>query len=46
MLTSLNEQPMEESVNSDFYNFYHHFATDDDFQKTHGSGTYKVLDLR
>jgi putative lipoprotein len=35
MLTSLNEQPMEESVNSDFYNFYHHFATDDDFQKTH-----------
>ena len=41
MLTSLNEQPMEESVNSDFYDFYHHFATDDDFQKTHVAESIK-----
>lgn len=41
MLTSLNEQPMEESVNSDFYNFYHHFATDDEFQKTHVAESIK-----
>ena len=41
ILTSLNEQPMEESVNSDFYDFYHHFATDDDFQKTHVAESIK-----
>ena len=41
MLTFLNEQPMEESVNSDFYDFYHHFATDDDFQKTHVAESIK-----
>lgn len=35
MLTSLSNGPMEESENSDFYKFYHRFATDDDFQQTH-----------
>lgn len=35
MLTSLVNGPMEESENSDFYNFYHRFATDEDFQQAH-----------
>lgn len=40
-LTSLNDQPMEESVNSEFYNFYHRFALDDDFQKAHVAESLK-----
>lgn len=35
MLTSLTDGPMEDSENSDFYSFYHRFATDEEFQKEH-----------
>lgn len=35
MLTSLTNGPMEECENSDFYNFYHRFATDEEFQQAH-----------
>lgn len=34
-LTSMSEQPMEESANSDFYHFYQKFSTDDEYQRTH-----------
>lgn len=34
-LTSLAEGDMEHSENSDFYSFYHKFATDEDFQLEH-----------
>lgn len=34
-LTCLIDGPMEDSENSDFYNFYHRFATEDEFQKAH-----------
>lgn len=34
-LTALCEGPMGQSANSDFYNFYHHFATDEEYQKEH-----------
>lgn len=34
-LTALTESAMGESVNSDFYDFYHKFATDEDFQLDH-----------
>ena len=40
-LVALNDQSMEESVNSDFYQFYHRFATDDDFQSTHVAESLK-----
>lgn len=35
MLTSLTDGPMDESENSDFYRFYHKFATDEEFQQAH-----------
>lgn len=35
MLTSLTNGPMDESENSDFYRFYHKFATDEDFRQAH-----------
>lgn len=35
MLTSLTDGPMENSANSEFYTFYHRFATDEDYQKSH-----------
>lgn len=34
-LTALTEEEMGNSANSDFYNFYHQFATDADFQIKH-----------
>lgn len=40
-LVALNDQSMEESVNSDFYQFYHRFATDVDFQSTHVAESLK-----
>lgn len=40
-LVALNDQSMEESVNSDFYQFYHRFSTDDDFQSTHVAESLK-----
>lgn len=34
-LTSLEDGPMENSANSEFYRFYHQFATDPAFQQSH-----------
>lgn len=34
-LTGITEGGMEESDNSDFYGFYHKFATDGEYQRTH-----------
>lgn len=34
-LTSLTDGPMENSVNSEFYSFYHQFATDPGFRTAH-----------
>lgn len=34
-LTALSEKEMGESVNRDFYDFYHRFATDTEFQRSH-----------
>lgn len=34
-LTRLTDAPMEHSENSEFYSFYHRFATDEDFQLAH-----------
>ena len=34
-LTSIAEKEMGESDNSEFYNFYHRFATDEDFKHAH-----------
>lgn len=35
MLTSLADGPMTDSENHDFYGFYHRFATDEEYQKSH-----------
>lgn len=41
MLTSLTDEDMGNSQDSEFYHFYHRFATDPEFRMTHISGPLK-----
>lgn len=42
-LTSLNDGAMTESANSDFYTFYHQFATDEEYRKDHIAQQLKFI---